>query len=422
MTPAGDPQVLDVLVVGGGPVGACVSALLARSARQGPPLRIGLLQSTPSVAPESDASVPDARVLAFSRASERILEAAGAWARIRDHAWPYEHMRIWHAGIAPTSDAVLQFDAAQVGEPNLGYIIAAQRVTAALMESCVAAGVQVISGELQGLIGAADAAGPVHLQSSAGPFAAQLIIGADGARSAVRAAFGIGVQTHSYGQTAIVARLIPERPHQNTAWQRFIEGGTLALLPLADGSLSIVWSLREAQARALLAATPAEFEAQLLEHSDAVLGALRLASPRLAFALQRLSADRYTAQRCALVGDAAHVVHPLAGQGVNLGLLDAAALAQLCVQARGTGEYLGAQRTLRAYERWRKGENQLMEFSIDAFNRVLAQGVGPMAALARRALALTNRSALLKRFFIGHALGQAPDLTAWESDRAWQRR
>ena len=229
MTPPGDPQVLDVLVVGGGPVGACVSALLARSACQGPPLRVGLLQSTRTVAPEPDESVPDARVLAFSRASERILEAAGAWARIRDHAWPYEHMRIWHAGIAPTSDAVLQFDAA-------------------------------------------------------------------------------------------------------------------------------------------------------------------------------------------------HVVHPLAGQGVNLGLLDAAALAQLCVQARGTGEYLGAQRTLRAYERWRKGENQLMEFSIDAFNRVLAQGVGPVSALARRALALTNRSALLKRFFIGHALGQPPDLTAWESDRAWQRR
>jgi 2-polyprenyl-6-methoxyphenol hydroxylase-like FAD-dependent oxidoreductase len=107
---------------------------------------------------------------------------------------------------------------------------------------------------------------------------------------------------------------------------------------------------------------------------------------------------------------------------VNLGLLDAAALAQLCVQARASGEQLGAQRTLRAYERWRKGENQLMEFAIDAFNRVLAQGVGPVSTLARRALTLTNRSALLKRWFIGRALGQPPDLTAWESDRAWQRR
>ena len=422
MTMPDSTQQLDVLVVGGGPVGACAGALLARGVRQGRAWRVGLLHSAPPAAPPVDEPAPDARVLAFSRASERILEAAGAWTHIREHASPYEHMRVWHPGVAAGSDEVLQFDAAEVGEPNLGYIIEAQRVTAALMASFVAAGGQVIGGELHGLIDGAGAAGPVRVQTSAGELAAQFIVGADGARSAVRAAFGIGVTTHSYEQTALVARLIPERPHQNTAWQRFIAGGTLALLPLADGSVSIVWSLREAEARALLAAAPAQFEARLLEDSEAVLGALRLASPRLAFALQRLSAERYTARRCALVGDAAHVVHPLAGQGVNLGLQDAAALAQLCMQARATGEHLGAQRTLRAYERWRKGENQLMEFSIDAFNRVLAQAVGPVSALGRRALALTNRSVLLKRFFIGHALGQAPQLTAWESDPAWQRR
>jgi 2-octaprenylphenol hydroxylase len=366
------------------------------------------------------AAPPDARVLAVSRASERILSAAGAWGRIKPYAWAYERMRVWHRGVAPGSDEVLQFDAAEVGEPNLGCIVEARRITAALMDSFHEAGGEVLSGELQGVSTGSD--GRVSIQSSAGELAAHLIVGADGARSAVRTAFGIEARTTSYQQTAIVARLMPQRSHQNTAWQRFVDGGTLALLPLADGSVSIVWSLREAEARALLDATPGEFAARLLEHSDAVLGALTLASPRSAFPLQRLTADRYTAERCALVGDAAHVVHPLAGQGVNLGLLDAAALAQLCLQARAAGEQLGAQRTLRAYERWRKGENQLMEFAIDAFNRVLAQGDGPVSVLARRALALTNRSALLKRFFIGNALGQPPDLTAWESDRAWQRR
>jgi 2-octaprenylphenol hydroxylase len=416
--------VLDVLIVGGGPVGACVGALLARAAGHGPALKVGLLQPavvTTATEPQPAApAVPDARVLAVSRASERILNAAGAWTALQPHAWAYERMRVWHQGVAPMSDEALQFDAAEVGEPNLGYIIEAWRVTAALMDSFSAAGGQTISGDLQGAN--ADPDGVVRIQSSAGELAASLIVGADGARSAVRTAFHIEARTTSYEQTAIVARLLPERPHLNTAWQRFVPGGTLALLPLADGSVAIVWSLREGEARALLAATASDFEARLLTDSDAVLGALTLAGPRLAFSLQRLSAARYTAQRCALVGDAAHVVHPLAGQGVNLGWLDAAALAQLCVQARASGEQLGAQRTLRAYERWRKGENQLMEFAIDAFNRLLAQGEGPLSVLARRALVMTNRSALLKRFFIGHALGQPPELTAWESDRAWQRR
>jgi 2-polyprenylphenol 6-hydroxylase len=360
-------------------------------------------------------------VFAFSRASERILGAAGAWSAVRPDAWPYERMRVWYQGVTPWSDDVLQFDAAEVGEPNLGYIIAAQRVTGALVAAFGESGGQVISGELQSL-GAPGSDGLVRIRCTAGDWAARLVVGADGARSAVRSACGIEARIASYEQWAIVARLIPEAPHQNTAWQRFVTGGTLALLPLADGSVSIVWSLPEVQARALLAASPADFEARLLKDSDAVLGRMRLAGPTLGFALQRLTAGRYIAPHCALVGDAAHVVHPLAGQGVNLGLLDAAALAQLCLTARASGEQPGALRTLRAYERWRKGENELMEFAIDAFNRVLAQGVGSLSDLARRGLALTNRSALLKRFFIGHALGQAPDLTAWESDRPWQRR
>ena len=409
-------QPLDVLIVGGGPVGACVGALLARA---GPALNVGLLQPAP--APNS---VPDARVLAISRASERILNAAGAWSPLQPHAWAYERMRVWHQAVAPGADEagddVLQFDAAEVGEPNLGYIIETRRITAALMDSFSAAGGRLISGDLQDAVAGAD--GLVRIRSSAGELAASLIVGADGARSAVRSAFHIEARTSSYRQTAIVARLLPARPHRNTAWQRFLAGGTLALLPLADGSLSIVWSLLERDAAALLDATVSDFEARLLADSEAVLGTLTLAGPRLAFPLQRLTAKRYTAPRCALVGDAAHVVHPLAGQGVNLGLLDAAALAQLCVQACASGEQLGAQRTLRAYERWRKGENQLMEFAIDAFNQVLAQGEGPLSVLARRALVMTNRSALLKRLFIGRALGQPPDLTAWESDRAWQRR
>jgi 2-octaprenylphenol hydroxylase len=405
---------LDVLVVGGGAVGGAVGALLARAGQSGAAWRVGLLQAAETPA--------DGRVIALSRASESILTAAGAWSALQPHAWAYEHMRVWHHSVAAASDAVLQFDAAQAGEPNLGHIIETHRVTSALMAAFVAAGGQVIQGELHSVLPAAAPDAAVRVNTSAGELSAQLIVGADGARSAVRSAFGIEARTASYEQTALVARVIPQASHRNTAWQRFVEGGTLALLPLADGSVSIVWSVREALGRTLLAATAAEFEARLLQESAGVLGSLTLAGARLAFPLQRLSAERYSAARCALVGDAAHVVHPLAGQGVNLGLMDAAVLAQLTVRARAAGELLGAQRTLRAYERWRKGENQLMEFAIDAFNRLLAQGAGPVSVLAQRALALTNRSALLKRFFIGHALGHAPALTAWESDRSSPRR
>ena len=403
----------DVLIIGGGPVGTALAALLARAASSGTPWRVALL--------EAAAPPADGRVVALSRASERILGAAGAWSAIRPHAWPYEHMRVWHHSVAAESDAVLKFDAAQVGEPNLGYIIETRCVTMALTDAFLAAGGELIHGELQSLdLCAGDPA--VRVRTTAGELAARLIVGADGAQSRVRAAFGIEARTASYEQMALVARVRPQASHRNTAWQRFVEGGTLALLPLADGNVSIVWSVRAAQAQALLAASAGDFEAQLLDSSDAVLGRLTLEGARQAFPLKRLSATRYTASRCALVGDAAHVVHPLAGLGVNLGLLDAAALAQLSVQARAAGEAPEAQRTLRAYERWRKGENQLMELAIDAFNRVLAQGAGPLAVLAQRALALTNRSELLKRFFIGRALGQAPSLTAWESDPAWLHR
>ena len=239
---------------------------------------------------------------------------------------------------------------------------------------------------------------------------ARLVIGADGAQSAVRAAAGLTVDTRAYGQTAIVASVATERPHEYTAWQRFMRDGTLAFLPLADGTSSIVWSADDTRAASLVSLSDAAFAAELDRASDFALGRTLLLSERLSFPLTRLAAQRYVAQRVALIGDAAHVVHPLAGQGMNLGLLDAATLAQQIKAGLAAREDPGALRVLRAYERWRKSEVAAMAISIDTFDRLLAHGAGPVARLAQRGLSWVNASQELRRFFIRRALGLSGEL------------
>ncbi|HTY49315.1 MAG TPA: FAD-dependent monooxygenase [Steroidobacteraceae bacterium] len=391
----------DVLIVGGGPVGACTAALLARAG-----LGVAVLEESPATCPPDDAA-PDLRVSAFSRASERILASCGAWERIRPRASPYERMRIWHGSVAAAGSGVLVFDAADAGEPNLGYIIENRRVTAALLESVTAAGGSIVRAAF---CAATVGEGAVQVSTSAGALRARLLVGADGAQSAVRAAIGLSAGIAGYGQQAIVARVATERVHQATAWQRFLGAGTLAFLPLADGSSSIVWSVPEEQARELLAAQSGAFEQQLQDAFGNALGMVRLLSQRLAFPLQRLAVPSYTAARCALAGDAAHVVHPLAGQGMNLGLLDAAALAELVGRAAAGREDPGAPRVLRAYERWRKSENLAMQLAIDACNRFLAHDAGVLSLIARRALPWVNRSLPLKRLFMAQASGSAGEL------------
>jgi len=401
-------DVLDVLVVGGGPVGACAAALLVRgSAGNTMPLRVAVLEPKRPQPPAGDSPI-DPRVVAISRASERILEAAGAWARVSGlRLCPYERMRVWHESVAPTSPAALLFDAADVGEPNLGYIVENRVLQAALLDAFVEAGGRIEPAQLAALHITADC---VNVETSGGALAARLVIGADGSQSAVREAVGLTAEVSAYGQTAIVATVATEHPHERTAWQRFMRNGTLAFLPLADGTSSIVWSADDAVAEALLMASPADFAVELDRASDLALGVTRLISERKSFPLRRLAAHRYVAQRVALIGDAAHVVHPLAGQGVNLGLLDAAALAERVLEGRHEREDPGALRVLRQYERWRKSEVAFMSTAIDSFDRFLAHGSGPLSKLAQRGLGWVNRSQELKRFFVSRALGITGEL------------
>src|SRR6516164_6417932 len=397
----------DILIVGGGPVGACAGALLARGTRGAAGLSVALLEPRPPRTIAADAG-PDPRVVALSRASERLLKRTGSWAQIPPaRLSAYERMRIWHESIPPSSPAVLVFDAADVGEPNLGYIAENRALQVALLAAFAEAGGHLEPEPLTAL-----SIGEEYVQVSTprGTLTARLVVGADGAQSAVRALVGLSVETRAYGQTAIVANVATARPHESTAWQRFMHDGTLAFLPLANGSSSIVWSADDTRAADLASLSDAAFAAELDRASDLALGETRLVSERLSFPLVRLAAQRYVAQRVALIGDAAHVVHPLAGQGANLGLLDAAALAQQVKAAVAAREDPGAMRVLRAYERWRKSETAAMAVSIDAFDRLLAHGAGPLARLAQRGLSWVNASQELRRFFIYRALGMSGEL------------
>jgi 2-octaprenylphenol hydroxylase len=397
----------DVIIVGGGPVGACAGALLARSTAGTSGLSVALLEPRwPQAAPAE--ARPDPRVVALSRASERLLRRAGAWTRMpAERLAAYERMRIWHESVAPSGAGVLVFDAADVAEPNLGYIAETRALQTALLAAFAEAGGHIESAPFNALaIGQEE----VQVSTSGGVLTARLVVGADGARSALRSAAGLTVDTRAYGQTAIVANVATERPHESTAWQRFMRDGTLAFLPLANGNSSIVWSADDTRAAGLLGLSDAAFATELDRASDLALGETRLLSERLSFPLMRLAAQRYVAQRVALIGDAAHVVHPLAGQGANLGLLDAAALAQQVKAAVAAREDPGAMRVLRAYERWRKSETAAMAVSIDAFDRLLAHGAGPLARLAQRGLSWVNASQELRRFFIYRALGMSGEL------------
>jgi 2-octaprenylphenol hydroxylase len=396
----------ELVVVGGGPVGAALATLAVRHAGI-PATRVAIIEREPPPTWHDDAPA-DLRVVALSRASIRVLEACGAWEGIAAaRTYPYEHMHVWHERHAPRSPQALVFDAAEFAEPDLGCIVENRLIQARALEAAAAEGVELVSEPLEALTfedrGVQVDAGPRRLDAA-------LVVGADGGSSRVRELAGLGVRTQAYGQTALVANVRAARAHEDSCWQRFLGYGTLALLPLAPGECSIVWSVLDAEADRLRGLSDAGFEAALTQASDEVLGALRLTSARRAFPLTRQSALHYVRERVALVGDAAHVIHPLAGQGVNLGFLDAAALADALASARREREDPGALRVLRPYERARKAENELMALALDAFDRFLATGSGPVARVAQAGLGWVNRAPEIRREFASRALGLAGNL------------
>ena len=239
---------------------------------------------------------------------------------------------------------------------------------------------------------------------------AALVVGADGGASPTRELSGIERDGRPYSQAAVVAHLTTERPHADTAWQRFLHSGPIALLPLRDGRVSIVWTTTPAEAESLVGLPAEEFSARVTEASGGALGALKLASGRARFPLALWHAREYCRSRIALVGDAAHTIHPLAGQGANLGLLDCACLVEVLSGALAAGEDWTGLRVLRRYERWRRSENALMMSVVDGLNRLFGAANPVVSSFRRLGMSMLAQQSPLRRALIEHALGVRGDV------------
>jgi len=391
-----------VAIVGAGMVGSTLACALASRG-----FRVALVEAGLPV-PESQWPAFDMRVSAITRASERIFRSLDVWEGMSARrVSPYREMHVWDAG----GLGAIHFDSADIGEPTLGHIVE-NRVTVAALEARLAGLEGVTWRRPARIVGMARGDGETRLELDDGGLTAELVVGADGVRSRVRELAGIAVAGADYGQQALVATVRTEKPHRETAWQRFLPGGPLAFLPLLDGYSSIVWSAPPGQVQTLLSQDDEAFCLSLTEAFEARLGAVEWVGPRAAFPLRHQHAENYVQPGLALVGDAAHAIHPLAGQGVNLGLLDAASLAEVLAAARDQGRGAGERRVLRRYERWRKGHNLATEAIMGGFKRLFGSQAPLVPTVRGLGLKLTDAAVPAKRIIMRRAMGLQGDLPA----------
>lgn len=352
-------SVLDALVVGGGAVGAAAALGLARAG-----LAVALLDAREPRPWRADS--PDLRVFALANDSMGLLDTLGVGAGIRaTRAVPYRRMRVWDAA----GGDPLVFDADALGAQRLGHLVENALLVDALWAAMRAQGLVLRAPATVQAISPGEDRISVTLDSGQ-TMSARWLFAADGSDSAVRALAGIGTRDCDYHQEGLVAFLESEHGHAHTCWQRFLAGGPLALLPWQGRQVSIVWSLPDGEAERLLGLPEAAFEREVTRASDGVLGRLRLASSRVGFPLQRRLADRMLAGRVALLGDAAHAVHPLAGQGVNLGFRDVAALLEEVSSAQARRRLPLSSFAMQRWSRRRWSDNALGTYGVEAIHRV----------------------------------------------------
>ena len=387
----------DIIIVGGGMVGATLALSLSQQAD----LNIALIEGYPP-AQLTENDPPDLRVSALTHTSESLFRQLGTWQQLfQNRISPYRDMHVWES-----DDSVIHFDSADIGEPTLGHIIENRHLQQVLLQQCQQA--SNIDFRCPAKPTALDLDGelPTLTLEDEQILTARLIVAADGARSPLRDWAGITSRGWDYQQHAIVCTVTTENTHQQTAWQHFLPTGPLAFLPLAEPhQCSIVWSTTPDEAKRLCELPEAEFCQQIGDAFEHQLGQIKHVSQRASFPLRLSHAQDYVKSGFALVGDAAHTIHPLAGQGVNIGLLDAAALRDTIITAHQRKRQIGSLQTLRKYQRHRKADNVVMQFTMDGFKRLFGSELAPIKWARRFGLNRVNQTQLLKNHFMKQATG-----------------
>ncbi len=394
----------DVAIVGAGMVGGTLACALARNGIR--TAIIDRLEPSVMVAPEFDG-----RASAIALSGRRLLEMVGIWRHLEKRSGPIREIRIADG----QSLLFLHFDHADLGDEPLGFMIENRHLRAAIateMHQHPGTLTTVAPASVTAMSSDADSA-TLSLDDGR-KIRASLVISAEGRGSKLREWSGISVNGWTYAQTAIVATIAHERPHDGIAHEHFLPAGPFAILPLPDDGKthrsSLVWTERADAATAYMALDDDAFLMEISDRVGGFLGALSLIGPRFSHPLGMQFASRYTAGRMALVGDAAHSIHPIAGQGLNLGLRDVAALTEIIVDGKQLGLDAAHPEGIARYERWRRSDNLLMATVTDVLNRLFSNDVGPIRLSRDIGLAAVNRIPPLKRLFMQHAMGTVGDL------------
>ena len=388
----------DIAVVGGGMVGLTLALGL-----EGVGARVAVIERE-SLKDMAEASF-DGRGSAIAAGSQRILDGTGLWELLQADAEPISEIRVADG----PSQLFLHYDHREVGEGPLGWIVENAHIRRAFAQAVASS--DVIVFENTALVDARFEARSTTLKLADGRTVnAMLAIAADGRQSALRELAGIDVVRWSYPQTGIVCAVTHEAPHHGIAHEHFLPSGPFAILPMTRNRSSIVWTERNDLAPAIMELDDDAFAAELKRRFGDFLGDVRVGPQRWAYPLSVVHARDYVAPRVAAVGDAAHAIHPIAGQGFNLGLRDVAALAEIIVDRLRLGLDPGDTEALIRYQKWRKPDNMMMIAATDSLNRLFSNDVAPVRMARDTGLALVNQLPPLKRVLMRHAMGLVGDL------------